>query len=63
MKVKSFQFYHYDYSEDIENQINDFIQGKEVVDIKMSSAVERDDYSDNHDKYTQVLIMYREESQ
>lgn len=44
--------------EQLELEINNFIEGKEVIDIKFNSSIKyTNEYSD--EEYTCVLIMYK----
>lgn len=61
MKVKVFQYYHYDYEEDVEKEVNDFIKDKEVIDIKQTSTMDFESYDNTQNRFVQLLIMYKEE--
>ena len=54
MKVKIFDE---DHEEDLENKINDFIEGKEIIDIKYSVSVSV--FSEEQIYCFSALIMYK----
>ncbi len=57
MKIKLFYQKYKQSLEEFENQVNDFMAGVEVVDVKISEATEGD--RDNMTATTGLLVLYK----
>ena len=57
MKIKLFYQKHKQSLKEFENQVNDFMAGVEVVDVKISEATEGD--RDNMTATTGLLVLYK----
>lgn len=57
MKVKLFYQKHKQSLEEFENQINDFMVGVEVIDVKYTEATSGD--YENLDTITGLLVLYK----
>ncbi|HFI0288791.1 TPA: hypothetical protein ACGOVP_001532 [Streptococcus suis] len=57
MKIKLFYQKHKQSLEEFENQVNDFMAGVEVVDVKISEPTEGD--CDNMTATTGLLVLYK----
>lgn len=57
MKIKLFYQKYKQSLEDFENQVNDFMAGVEVVDVRHSEATVGD--SEDMDTLTSVMVLYK----